>query len=191
MFHTTRFACAVLCAGAITTIVMAQDPSRPKLPISPKYFEPIRPNLKDLQELLAQPDPAAIAVDFRLVRRTGRFTGQVEIVGTIRNVGTADFISGKGQQGIQLYEEVPGARPRLVASLPFERLNQGAELQIRYTREWNASSPAEGEFPPTYRLQISYDPDIVLDGNPKNDDSNWRNNSRERSGSAINDLLRR
>ncbi|MCS7021256.1 MAG: hypothetical protein NZU63_05450 [Gemmataceae bacterium] len=89
-----------------------------------------------------------------------------------------------------MYEVPLGGRPRLVARLPFERLNQGQELRVRVIRTWDASSPAEGEFPPSYRLVIAYDPDIRLDGNPHNDDVDLHNNTLERSGDAINRLFR-
>lgn len=60
-----------------------------------------------------------------------------------------------------------------------------------FEREWNASSPAEGEFPPTYKLAISYDPDIYIDGTKSNDDVNGRNNRKSRAGTGINALFTR
>ena len=62
---------------------------------------------------------------------------------------------------------------------------------MTFTRAWNSSSPAEGEFPPTYTLSIAYDPDIRMDSNPDNDDVNERNNRTEKSGTPINDLFRK
>ena len=61
---------------------------------------------------------------------------------------------------------------------------------MSYEREWNSSSPTEGEFPPDYIVKISYDPDILIDGNPDNDDCNPGNNEVTRSGAGINTLLR-
>jgi hypothetical protein len=36
---------------------------------------------------------------------------------------------------------------------------------------------------------VSYDPDIRLDGNPKNDDCNTSNNVRDRAGSELSALF--
>lgn len=44
------------------------------------------------------------------------------------------------------------------------------------------------EFPPTYTLLISYDPDIYLDANKNNDDCNRNNNKKELTGAEINRL---
>jgi hypothetical protein len=135
-------------------------------------------------------DPAAASIDFSITNRTSLFGGVVRVVGKVKNVGNATFESGRGQQIAQLLEIVPGGTPRVVASAPFERLAPGAEVPLVFSRAWNASSPAEGEFPPTYRLVLSYDPDIAIDGNTKNDDCRTDNNRLERSGTAINALFR-
>ncbi|HEX9625876.1 MAG TPA: hypothetical protein VGA00_02935 [Acidiferrobacterales bacterium] len=129
------------------------------------------------------PDPAAQRIDFRIVSRTSQFAGSVEIVGVVKNVGAA-YESRPNQQMMHLYED-----SRLVKYQAFHNLAPGQEVTIRYSRTWNSSSPAEGEFPPTYKLVIVYDPDITLDGNPKNDDCAGSNNMRTRSGTGINALF--
>ncbi|PSN15282.1 hypothetical protein C7293_07985 [filamentous cyanobacterium CCT1] len=134
------------------------------------------------------PDLSASAIEFNLGQRTSQFAGRVQIVGTVTNLG-GDFSSAPGQQQIQLYEVFSGARSQLVASQSFQNLAAGNTLRVVYERDWNASSPAEGEFPPGYRLVIAYDPDILQDGNPSNDDSNRQNNQLDRSGSDINGLF--
>ena len=63
-------------------------------------------------------------------------------------------------------------------------------MQLSWERDWNSSSPSEGEFPNSYRLLILYDPDIYMDANKDNDDCNQNNNKKERSGTEINDMLR-
>lgn len=78
----------------------------------------------------------------------------------------------------------------MVAQVPFQNLAPAQEVNLVYERNWDAASPAEGEFPPTYRLLIGYDPDILLDGNPNNDDCNSNNNQLERSGADVNALFR-
>jgi hypothetical protein len=39
------------------------------------------------------------------------------------------------------------------------------EVTVVFERTWNSSSTGEGEFPPSYIVEIGYDPDIRLDGN--------------------------
>lgn len=133
-------------------------------------------------------DPAAQSITFEVVTRTSTFRGLVRITGTVRNLG-GDFDSNPGQQVVQLYEEPLGGRARLVATQPFVDLAAGGEVRVSFERAWDASSPAEGEFPPNYLLVIDYDPDILTDGNANNDDCQTANNSLERSSSAINELF--
>jgi len=131
------------------------------------------------------PDPAVEAIDMEIVSLTSRFEGQVRITGRMKNLG-GPFDSGAGQQSLQLYEQYTGG---LVAHVDFEDLDLGETLEVSYVRHWNASSPSEGEFPPKYMVVISYDPDIYMDGNERNDDCNSDNNVLERSGWDINDLF--
>jgi len=135
-------------------------------------------------------DPAATQIDYSLVSRASRFQGRVRITGKVKNLGAQNFESRPGQQSIQLVETVPGGRPRIVATLPFVNLTSGQEISVSFDRNWNSSSPAEGEFPPSYKIVLSYDPDIYIDGNTKNDDCVGSNNTKERAGSDINALLR-
>ncbi len=58
-----------------------------------------------------------------------------------------------------------------------------------FERPWNMSPPAEGEFPPSYVLEIGYNPDIRIDGNPNNDDCRLGSNRLERSGAQMRTLL--
>lgn len=131
------------------------------------------------------PDPAAQRIDFRIIARASRFQGQVEISGVVKNVGQAAYESRPNQQSVHLYEG-----NRLVAQQAFQNLAPGQEVRVQFVRGWNASSPSEGEFPPTYKLVIVYDPDIRLDGNPKNDDCRGNNDVLQRSGGDINNLFR-
>ena len=129
-------------------------------------------------------DPAVVSLDFRIASRTSTYRGTVVITGVVRNLGSQAYITGAGQQAVYLYED-----RRLVATRPFANLASGAAVSIAYARSWDASSPAEGEFPPTYKAVIGYDPDIYIDGNPQNDDCSQLNNQLSRSGSAINALF--
>lgn len=136
-------------------------------------------------------DLAAEDISFSITK-TGNFTGVATITGTIRNTSD-DYVSADGQQSLYLYERslgTPTDQPgTLVAQRAFTNLAKDATLTVSYSRDWNASSPAEGEFPPEYILVISYDPDIYLDGNKHNDDNNTANDELLASGSGINDLF--
>ncbi|MCA9170886.1 MAG: hypothetical protein KDB23_24595 [Planctomycetales bacterium] len=133
-------------------------------------------------------DLAAWRIEANIVRSISPFVAEIEVVGYVRNVGTLNYESSTTQQVARLYEINPGGAPRLVASQPFANLAPGQEVAVRYTRNWDRSSPAEGEFPPSYRLAIEFDPDIAFDGNPLNDDRVQPNNATELAGSLINGL---
>lgn len=123
---------------------------------------------------------------------TSDFAGDATITANIINIGD-DFRSGAGQQSMLLYEKqlgVPSDQPGdLVARLDFTSLAAGDKLEVSYRRPWNASSPAEGEFPPEYILVISYDPDLYADSNVHNDDTNSANDKITVSGSLINQMF--
>lgn len=136
-------------------------------------------------------DLEATSLDFSIDNRDG-FVADATILGTITNIQD-DFVSGAGQQAILLYERslgTPSGNPgNEVARVNFTTLGAGEALTISYTRTWNASSPAEGEFPPDYRIVISYDPDLLIDGNNDNDDDNSSNDELIRNGQGINQLF--
>ncbi|GAQ94575.1 hypothetical protein TAGGR_1759 [Thermodesulfovibrio aggregans] len=136
------------------------------------------------------PDLVAEKIEFTIVSRTGKFSGKVRITGVVKNAGSEPYISGPNQQAVHLYEFIPGGSPRLVAKKNFQNLNPGQQITVTYERNWDAASTSEGEFPSSYRVVIVYDPDIRMDGNPKNDDCNLNNNEKERSGADINRLFK-
>jgi hypothetical protein len=148
---------------------------------APELKEKLLPGKKLLPQC---PDPAAQRIDFSIVSRTSQFRGRVRIVGVVKNVGLAAYESGPNQQSAQLY-----ADGKFLVQQAFQNLAPSQEVTVTYERNWDASSPAEGEFPPTYKLLIVYDPDIRLDGNPKNDECTSANNKKERSGADINALF--
>lgn len=126
-------------------------------------------------------DPAAVVLKVEGGRKVTDFEAVIAIVGIVRNIGKEDFKSGKGQQAAYLYEENPGAKPRLVARREFQELKSGAYFTVRYERKWSTSM----EFPPNYRLVLSYDPDIFIDANKNNDDINTKNNQKTLTGTAV------
>lgn len=143
----------------------------------------INPNITILKPLKPTcPDPAAYAINFSIINKFSTFKGKVRITGIVKNVGSKAFSGGGGMA--YLYE---GNTLRKTKSFSF--LGVGATLSLYYERNWNRSSPSEGEFPPTYKLVIQYDPDILMDSNKNNDDCTLVNNSKVRNGAGINDLF--
>ncbi|MEN9253393.1 MAG: hypothetical protein Q6K26_00745 [Gloeomargarita sp. SZTDM-1c_bins_89] len=179
-----HFVSTVLLATSLLTLGIRPGVAQVTIPRNPVLPRPRLP-----QPSLTCPDPAVQAINFKLLNRTSRFRGQVQIIGVVRNQGSAPYQSAPNQQIVALYEQVPGSPARLVAQQPFLNLAPGEQVQVIFERDWNSSSPAEGEFPPTYLVTINYDPDIYIDGNPGNDDCRTTNNRLERSGAAINTLF--
>lgn len=136
------------------------------------------------------PDPAVQNIIFEIIDQTTAFRGRVRITGIVRNVG-GPYISSDGQQSVALYEIPLGGTlpPTPTATQAFKDLGSGNEVRVTYERDWDSSSPSEGEFPPNYRVMLMYDPDITADGNERNDDCDSSNNMLEKSGTGINDLF--
>ncbi|HET9933422.1 MAG TPA: hypothetical protein VFQ35_22110 [Polyangiaceae bacterium] len=177
----------VLAGLSLSVPAFAEAPKAPTQLRPPSACQKNPALCKNVVANVACPDPGA-QIEFRLVRRTSQFAGVIEVKASVKNFG-GPYVTGPNQQLLNLYEVVPGAAPRLVASKPFANLASGEVASLTFSRTWNASSPAEGEFPPSYRAIISYDPDILLDGNVKNDDCRAANNVIEQSGTQINALF--
>ncbi|MEZ5009255.1 MAG: hypothetical protein R2753_14025 [Chitinophagales bacterium] len=109
------------------------------------------------------------------------FSGTVKITGIVVNTGTTDFVSGTNQQAIVLDEVPIAGSPVEKVRLPFARLNAGDTLRISYDRAWSLSN----EFPPSFKVSLTYDPDIFIDGNENNDDNDLTNNSITKTGYDI------
>jgi hypothetical protein len=127
-----------------------------------------------------QPNPAAVRIDFSIVEQTSDTTGRVMIVGVIENLGSGMYSSSPGQQNVRLLENTTE-----VASEDFEVMATGDFVMVSYTRDWDTSN----EFPPVYRVAITYDPDIFIDGNSENDDCATSDNAFQRDGGEINALF--
>ena len=139
---------------------------------------------------VAGPDPAVVRIEFTIHKDKFHPTrGTAHITAVVKNVGDVPYTTSPTQQNIQIFELVLGRAAAGPAKkvCTFGNLTVGQEVRCQYDRPWDSSSPAEGEFPPDYKAMIVYDPDIRLDGNPKNDDISSKNNSLQKSGSAIND----
>ena len=78
---------------------------------------------------------------------------------------------------------------KILAQKVITNLNPGATISLNCERNWTSTPTSGGEFPPTYRLQISYDPDVYKDNSTSNDDCSQQNNKKVRSGSDINEMI--
>ena len=106
--------------------------------------------------------------------------GTVQITGVVENKGGSTFDSSPGQQAVDLYE---GSALTPVAQTEFEDLAVGETVTVTYTvTGWSTTQ----EFPPTYRVYINLDPDILIDGNPNNDECPVTDNAMEVTGAQIN-----
>jgi hypothetical protein len=191
----SALAIGVLAFGVSTNasedLLVAEAPMQksPSLTVQPDLRSPTGTKVMK-PDLGKCPDPAVTSLEAMIVSRKTPFSGQVKITAEVKNLGTVAYESAKGQQSIQLYESPMGGRAKLVKQRGFLNLGPGETLKLSYTRAWNASSPNEGEFPPNYYAIISYDPDIRMDGNTRNDDCNLNNNRKEFNGSEINTMFR-
>jgi hypothetical protein len=115
------------------------------------------------------------------------FEGTATITAVITNIGADPYVSNSNQQGVLLYEQDLGlVVGTIVVDQEFGNLGVGESITVSYSRAWNQSSPAEGEFPPNYRAVITFDPDLYIDGNSSNDDALSTNNERTESSEELN-----
>ncbi len=133
------------------------------------------------------PDPAI--VDF-LIRANGRNTDGTyifDIAAAVKNVGNAKYDSRGNQQMVSFYR---GTGPSVFtsSSIDLAQIEPGQQKYSGYYRisNWN---PTPGEFGENISAILSYDPDILIDGNTKNDDCNNRNNRKALSVAEVNRLL--
>jgi hypothetical protein len=167
----------VVSALAIATMVLAQETKADQKPTGAQQVKPTTlPGRPDM--VIHCPDPAAQRIDFSIVSRTDPWTGRVRITGVVKNIGGA-YESKPGHQDIRLFDASTGVE---LAKKDFANLAPGQEVTVTFERSWNSSSPSEGEFPPTYKLVILYDPDGTKD-------CNGNNNEITRSGADINAMF--
>jgi hypothetical protein len=133
-------------------------------------------------------DPAAVEIRYSIVNRVSNTQARIRVTGIVKNIGNKAFSSGPGQAKAYLYELPQGAPERIVAQREILNLPVGGIINLVFERDWSTSAMAE--FPPSYRLMISLDPDIYMDANKDNDDCRQENNIKEKSGMEINDLVR-
>lgn len=96
------------------------------------------------------------------------FGNRVHITYGVRNVSSVNYVSGANQQAIV----VSGAGGALGSG-------QFTNLAAGQSRSWSVVVALPMEFPNSYRVFYSHDPDLYIDGNTRNDECHRANNSRE------------
>lgn len=133
--------------NAAAPVEMESDASVAAAPILPiPAVSGLRPDPRPQLDLRCNgPDLAAHEINFRITQRFSRFRGRVRITGIVKNIGKQAFHSDPRQAGVSLLED-----GRVVVERSIAALAPNATLELVYTRNWDSSSPAEGEFPPNY-----------------------------------------
>ncbi|HEX7045281.1 MAG TPA: hypothetical protein VF203_11775 [Burkholderiales bacterium] len=127
-------------------------------------------------------DPAAQPLRVVHVRKGPDRTYVFYLVAPVKNLGSSTFRANRGQAEITLRMGT-----RVVNRQPLTVLAPGATRDGGTTISgWRLSD----EFPPDFTLEISYDPDIRVDGNPENDDCRMTNNKATLSGAEVLRVLR-
>lgn len=126
-------------------------------------------------------NPAVVGLRSEMIRMISTNTAEIKIIGTMQNIGTEEFVSGKNQQAFRLYEKAPGASERVVGTKNFISLKPGQKLTVEYIVQWTGSV----EFPASFLARIDYDPDIFADNNQRNDDTRLADNKLELTGAKI------
>jgi hypothetical protein len=164
----------------LAATVLALSPVLGAAPPPPRPTAPaVKPKPKPIPRTC--PDPAVVYLSSRVV--ANQPGGElIELTGQIINRGNAPFVSRAGQAEVQILVSRPqGAAPLVLARKALVDLpaGHGAPLQVR--RAWSRNV----QFPPTFSLLISYDPDILQDENLQNDDCTQTNNQVDLAGAVI------
>ncbi|MCB9993238.1 MAG: hypothetical protein H6873_06240 [Hyphomicrobiaceae bacterium] len=91
--------------------------------------------------------------------------GSIAVEVRVANISTADYVSDPAQQMLV----IEGHNGGHSGMMRFAELASGRFIQ------WNDTFEPF-EFPATYNAYVAFDPDILLDGNPQNDDCRASNN---------------
>lgn len=179
-----------LVAAAAAPLTMAADPAptKPlitpmKTPTAPAQLQPgVRvPGSATLPQpgktpvRIGCPDPA-VTLKVGWPGRNADGTYNIKLLASVVNKGGATFRSNRNQTQIVIYEgsrvlkreQFVSNRATIVEYAP----GQGGS-HVHPIPRWNPTS----EFLDNFRAEISYDPDVRVDGNPDNDDCRATNNS--------------
>ena len=104
------------------------------------------------------------------------------LYGYLVNASGSDWVSSEGQQSVYIYKNKELARDAPFQNM-YNNTSTGFHLEVQ---NWKLNNPN----PPNYSYRITYDPDIHVDGNDKNNDCSSKNNTMTISGEKINKAIR-
>lgn len=162
---TSSMLVAGMLAGTISTV--SAGPANLNIMIPPLINNNVKFYPKNFAPLVNALRPTCVDLAVFIQKRRVSDTAYRVTFG-VRNVSTKNYVSREPQQAIVLARN--GAA---MDSESFSVLNAGQTLT------WSQTVPRPFEFPDTYGALYSADPDIYADGNPRNDDCNSTNNSRQ------------
>lgn len=142
--------------------------------ISPETRNRLNANLKPCPDLKAEP------IKFEIVGEKSTHVLRVKVTGIVTNIGSKEYRSNVGQQSVNLYigRNWVNTKDNITSIAPSE------SVSVSYTMDFHLAN----EFPETAKVSISYDPDILNDGNPMNDDCTTANNTATRSMADVHDI---
>lgn len=151
----------------------------------------VNPNMRLVRRCPGR-DPAVtnLVVTNKRVSSTGR--GIADFKATVKNLGMQDFVSNPNQASLTIQshnKRVSGPNAyRTLKTQRIGRLNAGATLNVsarlvtdNFFIQWGHRTARHGECQVERDIiaSLNYDPDILLDANPRNDDCNFNNNRRK------------
>ena len=169
----------VLAALAVTgaAVMPAQAQDRPRLP--PEAVQPqLPPGVSDrLRDRLRPPTPCR--VDPAITRVTLRKNGapnRVQVAIEVVNRGPGTWSSSRGQ-GVASWEVRNGSTGRVQSGSDVlaTSARAGGRLLSRTSPVYSDAFDTF-EFSGSVTVRLAYDPDIAIDGNTCNDDTNMSNN---------------
>lgn len=172
MFRSFTSVIAIAAAVVAATPAAAGPAFRPA-PVRPG---PAVPPLKPMPGLL----PAVCVVDPAIVSVTltkGARRGQVRISYVIVNTGASTWRSGANQQGAHLRAVNGNTGGVFSSDRPLPGTAAAGAVMQRFTTPTIENAFDDFEFGGHVELAITYDPDILIDGNRCNDDANTANNT--------------
>jgi hypothetical protein len=133
------------------------------------------------------PDLALSGVEVRSLSRDSQGQYFFRLAATVENRGGVDYSSTRGQQLVEIYQVPTGGSARRLGQFDFDSVAAGSRNVVATydVLRWRTSQ----EFPPSYRFDIVFGPDISADGNAANDDCSKSNNSTTISGQDINSII--
>lgn len=190
--NATAWTAALTAISLIPTgVILGAEMKKPgtELKMPTQQVSPAQQVVPRITKPCEGPDPAIVKIDVRKSASSGK--GYLTVVAAVQNAGTGDFVSNPDQAAImvQVYDaRQSGASAYTTVKLQkVSRLNKGASLNVRGDRyridnfiEWGHRTATSGECQAEREaiVYMNYDPDIRMDGNPRNDDCNANNNRR-------------